>query len=1241
MSTPKRFTIGGLILTAATLSSTAGTFNSDFNSGLPAGTAVYGNTVVEATGGVGDSGVLKVTKAINSQQGSFVIEDFDAGATVYGFDVNFDVLLGPGNPPADGMAFCFGTLPDSGWGENGPGGNCLAVSFQLYPFGGDDAFKPNINVSMNNNKFVTHKYDLTGTNGILTYPDYAHVHIRLNANGSLDMDYKGQTIFTNVFVPGYAGAAGRFGVGGRTGGANANQWVDNLQITSLLVPNVGISQQPFSQKVLTGEPAVFEAQINNSDGVTYQWFKGTTAVPGATTPILTIPAVAAADAGIYHLVATGPNNVATSVDATLTVVNLVLPPVPQLSMNFNDGLVPANTTVVGTAMVNAAGGVGGSGSLQLTAAANDQSGAFIVADPNAGAAVYGFTAQFDMTAGGGTAPPADGFAFAFGTDIPDSPTGEFEAGAGLGNGLRVTFDIYNNDGIYGTAEGGQPAPSIDVRLGSQVIGTVHLPLSFMETPADTYGDTIIQMDSDGTINVVYRGVLVFDKLPVPGFVSYSGGRFALAARTGGLNANMSVDNLDITSVTTPGALRIATQPTPQTSLVGKPATFTVAVNDTVGTTYQWMRGGSPIAGATSTNYTIPATVVADSGALFKVQVTKGAAVVTSSEVSLSVVDLAVPTAPVLTLNFNDGLVPTNTAVSGNAFVTNSGGVGDSGMLVLTLNQNGQGGGFLIQPLLGGAEVSALWASFDLHISEGTGRPADGLSFNYGPDVGGSGSGPEPSNAGGLSIVFDTYDNGGGEAPAIEVRWKGQIVSSTKGSWSTLIDTGAGFRTVLVRVNPAGVLDCSYGDLVIANGLQLPNYSFITGGKYAFYANTGGENENHWVDNINLQPTKSSAPLGIAVQPADISVIEGHTATFSVQLTDPVGATYQWFKGSTAIAGATQSSYTTPATVIGDNGATFKVHAVGPGGAIDSRAAVLTIVQPITIANPQVTFDFNDGQLPFLPPPNNTVQTILNGSGEGNGNGGYIDATGGVTNSGVLKLTDAINGEGGTFIVPDFNNGQPVRAFTAYFAVLVGGGSAVPADGFSFVWANDLTPDTIVFGENGSGSGLTVGFDIYRNTTEAPSFNIFYKGVPVVSKLVDISALTTGDVFEDVYIRLNPEGTVDLQYKGNVIFDKVALPGFSAMSGGRFAWGGRTGGLNENQWVDNIKLATTVGQAAVSLGWTTTGNNLSLTWPTGWKLQSTTTIAIPNSWQDVPNAVSPYTAPTTTGPGTFYRLINSP
>jgi hypothetical protein len=88
MINPKRLIVSAAVLAAAVLSSKAGTFENNFDNGLPPGTAVYGNTVVESTGGVNNSGVLKLTKAINSQTAGFVIEDFDSGATVYGFNTS-------------------------------------------------------------------------------------------------------------------------------------------------------------------------------------------------------------------------------------------------------------------------------------------------------------------------------------------------------------------------------------------------------------------------------------------------------------------------------------------------------------------------------------------------------------------------------------------------------------------------------------------------------------------------------------------------------------------------------------------------------------------------------------------------------------------------------------------------------------------------------------------------------------------------------------------------------------------------------------------------------------------------------------------------------------------------------------------------------------------------------------------------------------------------------------------------
>src|SRR5262245_20823371 len=77
--------VGALVSLNVFVSANAGTFSTDFNSGTPAGGSVNGTAIIDATGGVGDSGVLKLTTADNSQQGSFVINDLDGGAAVSGF----------------------------------------------------------------------------------------------------------------------------------------------------------------------------------------------------------------------------------------------------------------------------------------------------------------------------------------------------------------------------------------------------------------------------------------------------------------------------------------------------------------------------------------------------------------------------------------------------------------------------------------------------------------------------------------------------------------------------------------------------------------------------------------------------------------------------------------------------------------------------------------------------------------------------------------------------------------------------------------------------------------------------------------------------------------------------------------------------------------------------------------------------------------------------------------------------
>src|SRR5690349_15330434 len=83
-----------LLAASIVLPAQAGTFSNNFDTGaLPPGTATNSNTTggafLETTGGVGNSGCLKLTKNINSENGSFIIDDLDAGSPIYGFDVTF------------------------------------------------------------------------------------------------------------------------------------------------------------------------------------------------------------------------------------------------------------------------------------------------------------------------------------------------------------------------------------------------------------------------------------------------------------------------------------------------------------------------------------------------------------------------------------------------------------------------------------------------------------------------------------------------------------------------------------------------------------------------------------------------------------------------------------------------------------------------------------------------------------------------------------------------------------------------------------------------------------------------------------------------------------------------------------------------------------------------------------------------------------------------------------------------
>jgi xyloglucan-specific exo-beta-1,4-glucanase len=98
----------------------------------------------------------------------------------------------------------------------------------------------------------------------------------------------------------------------------------------------------------------------------------------------------------------------------------------------------------------------------------------------------------------------------------------------------------------------------------------------------------------------------------------------------------------------------------------------------------------------------------------------------------------------------------------------------------------------------------------------------------------------------------------------------------------------------------------------------------------------------------------AAPV-ITTQPGAQSVTVGQSATFSVSATGTPAPTWQWRRNGTTIVGATAASYATPATVAGDNGASFSCVVSNSAGSVTSSSATLSVTAvpatPPTVATP--------------------------------------------------------------------------------------------------------------------------------------------------------------------------------------------------------------------------------------------------------------------------------------------------
>lgn len=192
-----------------------------------------------------------------------------------------------------------------------------------------------------------------------------------------------------------------------------------------------------------------------------------------------------------------------------------------------------------------------------------------------------------------------------------------------------------------------------------------------------------------------------------------------------------------------------------------------------------------------------------------------------------------------------------------------------GYLRLTAAQGGQIGTFIVDSLPKERRLASVKIGFLLRINKGgSSVPADGFSVNFGPQLL-QGSVGEDGVDQGLAVTFDLYDNGGDDsAPAIEVKWDGQVidgVSMTGGNrnrgyfWPlttatpSSIANGTTFIPVQVWIKDEGTVTVSWNDQVVLDAVPIP-YEASKGWRLAFGARTGGFYSEQSIDNLEIETT---------------------------------------------------------------------------------------------------------------------------------------------------------------------------------------------------------------------------------------------------------------------------------------------------------------------------------------------------------------------------------------------------
>ena len=677
-----------------------------------------------------------------------------------------------------------------------------------------------------------------------------------------------------------------------------------------------ITTQPQNQTVTLGSAATFGVQATGTAPLSYQWSKNGTLISGATSASYTTPATVSTDNGSTFTVRV--SNVAGSQTSNAATLTVNTP--PTITTQPQSQTVTVGATATFSVVATGTAPLGYQWSKNGTLISGATSASYTTPATVSGDNGATFSVQVSNSVGSQTSNAATLTVSASSpstitigdTNLESDVDGDnanlvlAQEAALSQSATIVSLSFYVTQasgslilGLYdATGSGGHPGKLLAV-TGS------FAPVSGWNT-ANVVTPASLAAGNYWLAYLPSSGDLSFVKQNGSGSCVYQGQTFSngmpAAFATSTTNCSPTTWSFYATLTTSGGggspvAPTITTQPQNQSVTAGATATFTVVASGTAPLSYQWSKNGAAIAGATGASYTTPATVSGDNGSTFSVQVSNSAGSQTSNAATLTV-----NSPPTITTQ------PHNQTVTLGSTATFSVAATGTAPLSYRWSKNGRA--------ISGATSSS-------YTTPATVSSDNGSTFTVRvTNVAGS----QTSSAATLTVTSGTV------APSITTQPQSQTVTVGATATFSVVATGTAPLSYQWSKNGTAINGATSSSYTTPVTVSSDNGSTFT----VKVSNSAGSQTS------TAATLTVNVPAQITTQPQNQTVTVGAMATFSVVATGTAPLSYQWSKNGSAISGAVGSSYTTPATVSTDNGATFTVKVSNVAGSQTSNAATLTV-----------------------------------------------------------------------------------------------------------------------------------------------------------------------------------------------------------------------------------------------------------------------------------------------------------